>query len=337
MGLSDRMAARLRPAEDRSWPRRIVGSLPGWELTAGRITLVYLLFGTLALYVSDVLLVRYLSDPLLSQVQAAKAGAEILATGGLIYLLTQHSRRQLEATNEELELQRDEVALLYRLFRHNFRNDINVILGKAELARTVASDDEAAAHCRKIVDTVEDMRRYTDRIGRVRRVSETKDERYVFDIGELLRSILETHPRITADVDVTTTVPDGVQVRANALLEEALFELIDNAIEHNDAERPRLTIDVSAANAGTVHITITDNGIGIPTAEIEALEGRRETQLTHGAGLGLWLVGWVVRHSEGDLDVRQTGDAGTAVHLDLPAAGDAPDGVGPADPSPGRQ
>ena len=337
MSFSDRVGGDLPVSALQRWPRRLARRLPGIELTAGRITIVYVLFGTLALYVSDVLLVRYLSDPVLSQVQAAKAGAEILATGALIFLLTRYSRRQLETVNEELELQRDEVALLYRVLRHNFRNDINVILGQAELARTAADDDEATAHCRKIVDTVEDMCQYTDRIGRIRRVSETRDERYVFDVDALLASILETHPQITDDVDVSLAVPEGVQVRANALLEEALFELIDNAIEHNDARTPRLSVDVPAANAGTVHIRITDNGVGIPTSEIEALEGRRDTQLTHGAGLGLWLVGWVVRHSDGDLEVRRTGDDGTAVHLDLPAPEGLPSGAGLADPMPGRQ
>lgn len=329
MRFSDQVTGSRHLPPIRRWPHRIAGSLPGFELTAGRITLVYVLFATLALYVSDVVLVRYLSEPLLSQVQAAKAGVEIIATGGLIFLLTRHSRRQLEATNEELELQRDEIALLYRLFRHNFRNDINVILGQAELARSKSPED-AAAHCRKILDTVDDMRRYTDRIGRIRQVSEGKDEHYAFDVDELLASVLETHPRITAAVAVSTSVPDGTRVRANALLEEALFELIDNAMVHNDARTPRLSIDVArdGARPGMVRIRLADNGVGIPRTEIEALEGRRDSQLTHGTGLGLWLVGWVVRHSDGEIDVRQAEDGGTEVLLFLPAADDAPEETG---------
>jgi hypothetical protein len=65
------------------------------ELSPMRIAGIYAVFGFGALFVSDLLLPRYLSTHLLAQVQALKGAIEILLTAGLIYVLTHYSERQL--------------------------------------------------------------------------------------------------------------------------------------------------------------------------------------------------------------------------------------------------
>lgn len=64
-------------------------------------------------------------------------------------------------------------------------------------------------------------------------------------------------------------------------------------------------------------IDIHDTGQGIPRQGIEALTQAEERALSHGRGLGLWLVSAVLEQSGGQLEFPDTGN-GTTVRLWLP-------------------
>jgi signal transduction histidine kinase len=74
-----------------------------------------------------------------------------------------------------------------------------------------------------------------------------------------------------------------------------------------------------ADTGGQAVLRIADDGPGLPPVERRVLEAGAETQLTHSTGLGLWLTNWIVRVSNGRVAV-DTGDDGTTVDLELPAA-----------------
>lgn len=84
-------------------------AIPDWNvvpdrLTPAQITAVYILFGLVLLYFSDVLLPALIADPsLLKRVQAVKGGVEILITGGLIYVLVDQMERQLQQSEQRYE------------------------------------------------------------------------------------------------------------------------------------------------------------------------------------------------------------------------------------------
>lgn len=295
------------------------------ELTPLRITLVYLVFGMAALFLSDVLFVRYLSEPVLSQLQALKGGIEVMATAGLIYALTWRSRGQIEASAAQLERNRDERQLLHRVFRHHLRNDINIIHGYTELVREEVRTAEGDAICDRIVETTRDIMDYTEDARRIRAVTE-QNGRSTFDLSELIPRVLEANQWVTDDVRVATDVPADVEVRANPLFGDALDELVSNAIEHNDADRPSVTIDVdpSAGPGGMTEFQISDDGPGIPATEIEALDTDRRNQVRHSLGLGLWFVDWVLTHSAGTLTVDAVDSEGTVVTLWVPNATEYP-------------
>lgn len=292
------------------------------ELTATRITLIYAVFGMVALFLSDVLFVQYFSEPLLSRVQAVKGAVEVVLTAGLIFVLTHRSRRQLQAANERVERQRDELRLLHRVFRHNLRNNLNVISGNADLINREASGKPIDERCQRIIETCEQILAYTEKARRIRKVTGGDGGRRTVDLAGTIHQILDEHPRVNGDLEVTTAIPAGTEVEANPMLEEAIRELVTNAIKHNDAESLTVTIDLvpqaSASRMATVRIR--DNGPGIPDTEIESLHRDRETQLLHSTGMGLWFVDWVVSHSGGELDIEREPGRGTDVYLRLPIA-----------------
>jgi len=66
-------------------------------------------------------------------------------------------------------------------------------------------------------------------------------------------------------------------------------------------------------------VRVADNGPGIPAFDREVLEsGTAIETLSHGSGLGLWLVYWVVRRSGGKVTVTDRDSVGTTVTVSLP-------------------
>jgi two-component system OmpR family sensor kinase len=301
------------------WIRAVLGQL---ELTALRITLFYVILGMTALLLSDVLLPQYLNDPFLSQAQALKGGIEILLTGGFIYVIVRRSRRQIHQATEQVERQRDELSLLHRVFRHNLRNTLNVIRGHSELAKERAEAEQMEERCKEIYGSSERILEYTEQARRIRKVTDGDGSAERIDLATMVDDILTDHPLVTDEVTVRTAVPEGIEVEANPMLTEAIRELVTNAIKHNDASTPTLSIELDgeAGSSEKVGLRIQDNGPGLPPSEIESLRRERESQVLHATGMGLWFVDWVATHSGGELRVLSADDTGTDVCVHLPKA-----------------
>lgn len=71
-----------------------------------------------------------------------------------------------------------------------------------------------------------------------------------------------------------------------------------------------------------VVLRVVDDGPGIPDAELEAVTAGRETALSHGSGLGLWLVRWAARALGATFTFADREPRGTVVELQLPASVD---------------
>ena len=69
----------------------------------------------------------------------------------------------------------------------------------------------------------------------------------------------------------------------------------------------------------TVSITVTDDGPGIPDHELDVLTGSEPiTQLSHGSGLGLWLVVWVTESYGGTVSFEESDEGGAKITLRVP-------------------
>jgi signal transduction histidine kinase len=204
------------------------------------------------------------------------------------------------------------LGVLNRVLRHNLRNDLTVVRGFVEAARTRVADDEAASMLRRATDTADelatlgekarDIERILDREGTVERVD--VEALLADSIDGLETECPETTVRNTADAVAVTTDPAVLGVIVDALLE--------NALEYGEA------VELSASRCdGQVRITVTDDGPGIPDHEVSVLSAGDETALEHGSGLGLWLVRWGTRTLGADLDFDVDG-TGTTATITLP-------------------
>jgi len=137
-------------------------------------------------------------------------------------------------------------------------------------------------------------------------ISQTEQEgdQTVIDLGSVLP---ERVARLQAEyptAEIRTSIPETAPVVAHELLPYAYDNVLENALEHNDARTPRLEIDVSEETNdqhNSLTVRIEDNGPGLPETEREVLRSESETPLSHSSGMRLWLTRWIVRSSKGDL------------------------------------
>lgn len=110
------------------------------------------------------------------------------------------------------------------------------------------------------------MTRYTNQAGRINKITESNGYRKTFDLTAVVSRLVDSHPEVTSEVQVLTTLPARATVEANRMFEAALRELLSNAIVHNDKDQTPVSIDVSAevGPAHMVEIRVSDNGPGIP-------------------------------------------------------------------------
>jgi PAS domain S-box-containing protein len=92
---------------------------------------------------------------------------------------------------------------------------------------------------------------------------------------------------------------------------------LENALEHHDRSSPRVRLAVHDGDE-RVHITVTDDGPGVPERERAVIREGEETPLFHGTGVGLWTLDWLVTRLGGEMTIAENEGRGTTVTLVLP-------------------
>ncbi|MFB6311944.1 MAG: PAS domain S-box protein, partial [Salinirussus sp.] len=219
---------------------------------------------------------------------------------------------QLESTTTELEA-------LNRLVRHDIRNDVSVILGWAEILEEHV-DEAGHEYLLKLQASADHVLELTEIVRDYVEALTTDDAIEVRPTP--LRSILETeidlHRESTPEVGITVTgeIPD-VEVRANEMLSSVFKNLLNNAIQHNDATDP--IVEVSCEKqADHVVVRIADNGPGIPDEQKESIFGKGEKGLeSAGTGIGLYLVQTLVDQYGGTVWVEDNEPRGAVFAVRL--------------------
>ncbi|MFB6110454.1 MAG: sensor histidine kinase [Halodesulfurarchaeum sp.] len=209
---------------------------------------------------------------------------------------------------------------LDRVLRHNFNNEITVIEGFAEQIQAEGSG-EILEHAERIRTASE---RLSETVSKERQITKILSERPSIgevDISSVCRRATE---RVAADYPqaaISTEIPDGVRVRGTPHIEQAIEELLRNAIVHSETA-PTVSLSV-APSEEVVSIVVTDTNRPIPAMEREVLLGENElTPLHHGSGMGLWLVKQVVKYADGMLDFQERDPQGNIVTITLPVRTD---------------
>lgn len=250
--------------------------------------------------------------------------ASVGAAGGLLvgFIEARAIQRELEAQRaairaEEAENQRRWLDYLNGLLRHEVLNTANVIVGYASL---VLEDGDVDGTDRTRLETIHRQgENMTEVISDVRVLIEaTSDVTQLepVDLADALDRELAQLRDTYESVTVEASIPSDVTVRADELLPRIFSNLLRNAVEHNDSDRPEVRVNV-AQNDDAVTVSIADNGSGVPESERETLFERGDnTGAKH--GLGLYLVRTLVERYDGTVELTETGPDGSVFTVELP-------------------
>lgn len=257
--------------------------------------------------------------------------------------------------------------VLNRVLRHNLRNDLNIIGGRAEILHSRLSEldvpralrhdgdgelerliegladaaelsservtalkrgidnlanfpvETAKSEARTILETSENLVEIGTKARHFEEVIASENERRPIGIAPILERVATDLGRRYPDATIEVSGSLDQSVRGNGEMLDMVFrELVDNAIDHNDADRPTIEVAVSSSGPGSTLIEVRDDGPGIPALERRVLEGEEETPLVHGSGVGLWIVNWLVTRLEGTISIEESDRDGTEIAIELP-------------------
>jgi two-component system NtrC family sensor kinase len=183
-----------------------------------------------------------------------------------------------------------------------------------EFERALNQIKTQGRRCKEITHKLLSFARKTDS-----RVQETR-------INELIRELVALseqrakYAKITIHMDLENNLP--VTYLAQSEMQQVLFNLINNAIDAMEKKGGELTI-TTYLEKDTIGIKMSDNGPGIPEANLSRIfEPFFTTKpVGKGTGLGLSICYGIIQKMGGQIHVESIIDSGTTFNIRLPVQG----------------
>lgn len=219
--------------------------------------------------------------------------------------------------SRQLTAQADRLTLLNRILRHEVLNRVNIIEGYATLDSERVKQsrlDTIDGAARSIEEAIEEVSSLTNTSG-------AGPENDRIDLVATVKREIETARRTYPNASIDVEMPAAATVRAVADIDLAVAHLLENAIVHNEAERPQVAVSVVVEH-DTVTMYVEDDGPGLPDEQRAMLASGTLPEFDDPrAGFGLTIARMLVEESSGTL--RTTGDgseSGTELAMALPRA-----------------
>ncbi len=222
------------------------------------------------------------------------------------------------------EVRRDFVANI----SHELKTPIGALSLLSEAVMGAKNDPEAVEKFANRMQT--ESKRLTDLVQEIINLSRLQDSDPLsvpseLHVQDLIREAID-QTQVTADsrqiVVSNSSDVDGLILGDREQLIMAIQNLIENAINYSP-EGTKVTV-TSTVEDGIVDISVTDQGIGIPDADLDRIFERfyrvdpARSRLTGGTGLGLSIVKHVALKHGGEVKVWSSESVGSTFSLRLP-------------------
>ncbi len=251
---------------------------------------------------------RYVANPVLSS-------GQISGTILLTFDITERSHTE--------QLRREFTANV----SHELKTPLQTIMGSAELMKNgLVREEDMPRFVERIHTEAGHLVALIDDIIRLSQIDEMRPDIPTEDVD--LKALCENAAERLRDLAGECSVSIDVQgeaaavVGARQLLDEIVYNLVDNAIKYN---RPggQVRVTVSADNAGTA-LSVADTGIGIPKEDQSRIFERfyrvdkSHSRDTGGTGLGLSIVKHAALYHNAEIDLQSKLGVGTTITVRFP-------------------
>ncbi|MCO6441918.1 MAG: response regulator [Nitrococcus mobilis] len=210
---------------------------------------------------------------------------------------------------------------------HEVNNPLNYALTALEVVkndRTITGDEELSEI---IGDIDEGMQRIRGIVSELRAFAyPSKGEQQTFDAAKAVQGAMQMLAHERRDVAVYNEIDESCCVRGSRNhIVQVLVNLIGNAIKAVGAVAAQRAGEIrirAEEDNGRIHVSVRDNGTGIPADALERVFDPFYTtrDVGEGMGMGLSVCQTIVRNHGGELCVRSEEGAWTEFTFDLPAA-----------------
>lgn len=215
----------------------------------------------------------------------------------------------------DIELMKRQVQTLNNVLRHDLRTHLNVILGNVELIEDdfSISPEQTAP----IYEAAEALLSTSKKGRQLSSFLERNVDPEPIDLAEIARKAVAAAEERYPEASIAIETEGATVCMAVDEIGTALDELLDNAVQHTDADEPHVEVGVREGS-DRVELIVGDYGPGIPSMEYESIESDADSPTNHGTGFGLNLVYWIVRRSGGSLEIADRKPTGSIVRIRLP-------------------
>lgn len=252
---------------------------------------------------------RSVSEPTFQVLLGATTGAIAGFLSGYYYARSRENAREATETTSTL-------AFTNRVLRHDIKNDMTVIKGRANLIVDADPEDEL------VEESAGAINRQTEKVLEVidstSAISEAISENPDFESIDLVAVVEEVVDRCDSSLSgtVTSELPDSARILANESVRTVVSNLVENGIEHNDSDDPRVHLTLEREN-GTIELCVEDNGPGVPEADKERIFEPRSEDTGKG---GLHVVRALVESYGGEIHVEDNRPRGSVFVVRFPQA-----------------
>lgn len=260
------------------------------------------------------------------RVPASAPGTELGRLADSINAMLSHIEEAVEAERDGQNRLRQFVADA----SHELRTPITAISGYAELRRrgglaSEEADDNAwsrvEAESRRMGSLIEDLIMLA-RLGQTQPLEVAE-----VDLAEIARDAVADHSAIDPERPVTIAGPDSILMEGD---KERLHQVVSSLLANTRVHTPPGTLVrvETKLGDGTVELSVSDDGPGIPEASLEQVFERffrsdpSRSRRSGGSGLGLAIVRAIVEAHGGTVSAANIDDLGARFTVRLPVRPD---------------
>ncbi len=254
----------------------------------------------------------------LIQEQVNQTNEELMAINANLESLVEERTQKLSKVNCELDM------FLYRS-SHDLRRPVTTLMGLVEVSKLGFDETTAKYLFSKINDTAVHMDTMLEKFFMINTINHESTEVGEVNFEDILDGVRQSSlvHNYAEQVHFNVVVEPSIHMVSDPqLITFILKNLIDNSIifRCKDGKRqPLIRIEVRAVG-NAVGISVHDNGIGIPEANLPEIFTLfyRGSEASKGNGLGLYVVRKAIEKLNGSITVSSRLNEFTCFHITLP-------------------